>query len=55
MMKSWPVYLTGPTHTCAGAPVSAAGISGLPVKNSLNRSLSLPSQSSGLSWSSRIS
>jgi hypothetical protein len=41
--------------TCAGAPVSAVGISGLFVKNSLNRSRSRPSQSSGTSWSVRIS
>ena len=49
------MYSTGPTQTCVGAPVSASGISGLSVKKSLNRSLSLPSQSSGLSWSWRIS
>ena len=49
------MYATGPTHACTGAPFSANGISGLSVKNSLNRSLSRPSQSTGLSWSGRIS
>ncbi len=49
------MYATGPTHACAGAPVRANGISGLSVKNSLNRSRSRPSQSTGMSWPGRIS